>query len=402
MAKGGAERPTRDPSWGDATRLIHQPQTDQPLPRTVGPPIQRGSTVLMPRAADLYDYSQVTYGRAGLAAHQALQQALCELEHACGCELYPSGAAAIGGALMALLKAGDQVLAADSVYAPTRRALDKAFKRYGVETVYYPPRATPDEILAMAGPNLRLVILESPGSLTFEMQDVGAITAAGKARGALTLIDNTWAAGLLFKPLDYGVDVSVQALTKYVCGTSDVFMGSACARDPAVAKILADGVLQMGWAVSPDEAYQALRGLRTLAVRLARHGESGLAVARWLEERPEVIEVIHPALPTSPDHALWRRDYKGACGLFGFLVRPAPDAAVHAFLDALSLFGLGFSWGGFESLAISADEQLPFRSHHQPLAGPLVRLHVGLEEPADLIADLEQGLEAFRQAEAAG
>ncbi len=381
--------------WGEATRLVHQPDPAQPLPRTVGPPIQRGSTVLMASAADLYDHGQVTYGRSGLAAQEALKAALCDLEHAQACELYPSGVAAIAGALLALLQAGDQVLVADSVYAPTRRVCEKMLSRYGVETVYYPARAGADEIMALAGPNLRLVVLESPGSLTFEIQDAPTIAAAARARGALTLIDNTWAAGLLFRPLDHGIDVSVQALTKYVCGSSDVFMGAALAADAGVAQRLAEGVLHLGWAVSPDEAYQALRGLRTLPVRLARHGESGLAVARWLQAQPEVVQVLHPALPGSPDHALWTRDFAGACGLFAFVAQPAPQAATDAFLDALTLFGLGFSWGGFESLAIPCDLQLAFRRHHAPLGGPLLRLHVGLEEPADLIADLRRGLDAF-------
>ena len=380
---------------GDATRLIHGQISDAPLARTVGPPIQRGSTVLMPTAADLYDPSQITYGRQGLATHDALKAALADLEGGCGCELYPSGQAAISGALLAVLRAGDEVLVVDSCYAPTRRVCDKVLSRYGVRVGYYPPRAAPEEILAQAGPSLRLIVLESPGSLTFEMQDVGAVARAARERGVLTMIDNTWGAGLLFKPLTHGVDISVQSLTKYVCGASDMFMGAACARDPAVARRLADGVLHLGWAVSPDDAYQALRGLRTLAVRLARHGESGLAVAQWLAEQPQVLQVIHPALPSSPDHALWKRDFVGACGLFGFLLHPAPEAAVNALLDALRLFGLGFSWGGFESLAISAGDQLTIRRFDSGLAGPLIRLHVGLEEPADLIADLQAGLDAF-------
>lgn len=352
----------------------------------------------MATAADLYDHDQITYGRQGLATHDALKAALADLEGAAACELYPSGAAAISGAMLALLKAGDEVLVVDTCYAPTRRFCDKVLSRYGVKVGYYAPALEPEAILALGGPGLKLIVLESPGSLTFEMQDVGAIARAAKALGVRTLIDNTWGAGLLFKPLDHGVDVSVQALTKYVCGTSDVFMGCACARDAAVVKALSDGVLHLGWAVSPDDAYQALRGLRTLAVRLARHGESGLAVAAWLNRQPEVIQVLHPALPGGPGHALWTRDYAGACGLFSFLPRPAPDRAVDALLDALSLFGLGFSWGGFESLAISAGDQLVIRRHHQPLAGPLVRLHIGLEDPGDLITDLRQGLDAFTAA----
>jgi cystathionine beta-lyase len=202
----------------------------------------------------------------------------------------------------------------------------------------------------------------------------------------------------LFKPLEHGVDISVQALTKYVCGHSDVFMGSACVSDPKLVKALDDAILNFGWAVSPDDAYQALRGLRTLPTRMARHGESGLKVADWLSRRPEVAGLLHPALEGSPDHALWARDFTGACGLFGVVLRPAPHRAVNALLDGLTLFGLGFSWGGFESLAISADPQLSHRRFPTRFEGPLLRLHVGLEDPDDLIADLRVGLAAFNAA----
>ncbi|MBV9509708.1 MAG: cystathionine beta-lyase [Caulobacteraceae bacterium] len=388
------------PTIREATRLIRSgPKTSGPdavpLAQTVGPPVQRGSTVLLPDAAALYDHGQVTYGRAGLAAQNALIGALCELEGAVGAQLFPSGLAAMTGAILAVVEAGDTVLVADSIYAPTRRFCDKVLKRMGVRVEYYPPRATPETLIAQGGEDLALIVLESPGSLTFEMQDAPAITAAARARGVLTLIDNTWAAGLLYKPLAHGVDFSVQALTKYVCGHSDVFMGSACAGTPAGAQALDEAVLHVGWAVSPDDAYQALRGLRTLPTRMARHGQSGLKIAAWLAEQPQVSLLLHPALPASPDHALWRRDFSGACGLFGVVLQPAPASAVDAFLDALSLFGLGFSWGGFESLAISCDAQLGSRQHHQPYPGPLVRLHVGLEDPQDLIEDLQQALTVF-------
>jgi cystathionine beta-lyase len=389
-----------DHEHGASTRLIHAVAARPLTARTVGPPIQHGSTVLMPTAEDLYDHSQVTYGRSGLATHETLRASLAELEGAADCQLYPSGVAALTGALLAVLRAGDEILVVDSTYAPTRRFCDKVLARYGVKVRYYPPRTQPEALLAMGGEALKLILLESPGSLTFELQDVGAIAALARARGVLTLIDNTWGAGLLYKPLAHGVDISVQALTKYVCGHSDVFMGSACASAPPLVKALDDGVLHLGWSVSGADAYQALRGLRTLAVRLQRHGESGLAVAAWLARQPEVIQVIHPGLPNSPDHGLWARDYAGACGLFAFVLRPAAETAVNALLDRLQLFGLGFSWGGFESLAISSGDQLVQRRFKTDLAGPLVRLHIGLEEPDDLIADLRAGLDAF--AEAAG
>jgi cystathionine beta-lyase len=229
------------------------------------------------------------------------------------------------------------------------------------------------------------------------MQDMARVAELAKARGILTVADNTWGAGYLYKPLEHGVDISVQALTKYVGGHSDVFMGSAAARDPALVRALDDGVHQLGWSVAGEDAYQMLRGLRTLPTRLARQGESGLLLADWLRDQPEVAAMYHPALPGCPDHALWRRDYAGACGLFAFALKPAPEAAVNAFLDALSLFGLGFSWGGFESLAISCDPQLKARRFQRDYGGPLIRLHVGLENPDDLIADLRNGLAAYAE-----
>jgi len=380
----------------DETRLAHAGAPPERLARTVGPPIQKGSTVLLPDAASLYDDDgQLTYGRAGLAAQAALQDALATLEGAVGVSLYPSGIAAISGALLAVLKAGDEILVVDNVYKPVRRFCDQVLRRFGVGVSYFPPRIAPEALVGEAGPAVRLILLESPGSLSFEMQDVARIAELARARGLLTAMDNTWAAGLLFRPLDHGVDLSLQALTKYVGGHSDVFMGSAAARDPALVRALADGVHHMGWAVSGEDAYQMLRGLRTLSVRLARQGDSGLKVAAWLKDQPEVAATHHPALPGDPDHALWARDYKGACGLFGFALKPAPKAAVDAFLDGLSLFGLGFSWGGFESLAIACDPQLKSRRHRAAYAGPLIRLHVGLEDPDDLIADLRRGLDAY-------
>ena len=379
----------------DATRLIRAGRTEGVLSNTVGPPIQRGSTVLMPDAASLYDSGKTTYGREGLAAQNALKDALCELEGAVGCQLFPSGVASVTGPLLAILKTGDRLLVSDCAYNPTRRFCDNVLKRFGVDVAYFPPRASPEEIMALGGPNLAAILIESPGSLTFEITDVAGVAALARSRDVITLVDNTWAAGLLFKPLEHGVDISIQALTKYVGGHSDVFMGSACAGTAAMKRKLDDAVVQVGWSVSPDDAYQMLRGLRTLPTRLARHGESGLAVANWLKQQPQVAQVLHPALPDSADHALWARDYTGSCGLFGLVLKPAPAAAVNDFLDSLALFGLGFSWGGFESLAIPSDSQLPKRRHHAALAGPLVRIHIGLEDTADLIADLKHGLAAF-------
>jgi cystathionine beta-lyase len=382
----------------DKTRLIRAGAVPQPLAKTVGPPIQRGSTVLLPNAASLYDWDQVTYGRQGLAAQAALQDALATMEHAVGVTLYPSGLAAITGALLAVLKAGDELMVVDTIYAPTRRFCDQVLTRYGVTVSYFDPHEPPEALVGRATAATRLILMESPGSLTMEMQDMTRVAQLARARGVLTACDNTWGAGLLFKPLQHGIDLSLQALTKYVGGHSDVFMGSAAAVDPALVRKLNDGVLHLGWAVSPDDAYLMLRGLRTLPTRLAQQGANGLRVADWLGVQPEVAALYHPALPGAPDHALWKRDFSGAASLFTFALQPGPEAAVNAFLDALQLFGLGFSWGGFESLAISVDPQLTQRRIKRAYPGPLVRLHVGLEDADDLIDDLRHALDAYHDA----
>ena len=381
----------------DATRLIHQGESAfAPLgARTVAPPLQRGSTVLLPDAASLYDTSRPTYGMNSLAIHEALAEGLKTLEHASHVELFTSGLSAVTGAILSVVSAGNEVLAVDSVYGPTRRFCDGVLKRFGASTRYLPASADAETVMAAVSERTRLIVLESPGSLTFEMQDIPAIAAAARERGVLTAVDNTWAAGLLFCPLDHGVDLSIQALTKYVCGHSDIFMGSvATSRADLGAKLLAFNQ-DTGASVSPDDAFQALRGLRTLDVRLARHGESGIKVARWLESRPEVARVLHPALESHPDHALWRRDFTGACGLFGVVLQPASEERVHAVLNRLKLFGLGFSWGGYESLAIHCDPQIKRTAKAWRREGPLLRLHVGLEDPDDLIADLDQALDGY-------
>jgi len=382
----------------EKTRLIRAGAAPEPLARTVGPPIQRGSTVLLPNARSLYDHDVPTYGRQGLAAQETLQDALAALEHAVGVALYPSGLAALTGALLAVLKSGDEVLVVDNIYAPTRRFCEHVLKRYGVAVRYFDPAEPPESLVGGASEATRLILMESPGSLTLEMQDMPRVAELARARGMLTACDNTWAAGYLFQPLKHGIDISIQALTKYVGGHSDVFMGSAAARDPALVRKLHDGVLHMGWAVSPDDAYLVLRGLRTLPARLARQGENGLVVAQWLAAQPDVAALFHPAVPGHPGHALWKRDFSGAASLFSFALTPGPETALDAFLDALQLFGLGFSWGGFESLAISVDPQIHQRKFRKDYGGPLVRLHVGLEEPADLIEDLRTALAVYAKA----
>jgi cystathionine beta-lyase len=381
---------------GRKTSLLHVGSKVKAEAQTVAPPLQRGSTVLLPDARSLYDYSQTSYGRLGLSMQAALAEAIGELEGAPPARLFPSGLAAITGTLQALLESGDEVLMAGCAYGPSRRFCDGVLKRYGVSTRYFLAAAGAEEVMTMVGPATRLILLESPVSLTFEMQDVPAIAAAARERGVLTVIDNTWGVGLLYEPLALGVDVSVQALTKYVGGHSDVFMGAACSRDPGLLARIDAFLRDFGLGVSPDDAYFMLRGLRTLEVRLKRHGENALKVAEWLKVQPEARQVLCPALPGAPGHDLWKRDFKGLNGLFGVVLAPAAEARVEAFIDALQLFGLGFSWGGFESLAIHCDPQLKLRPDRPRFEGPVVRLHVGLEDPEDLIADLRQALDVYR------
>lgn len=382
----------------EATRLVHAGRAVAPPSRTVGPAIQKGSTVLLPNAASLYDDDRPTYGRGGLATHETLTSALMTLESADAVRLFPSGLAALAGAMLAVLKTGDDVLVTDAIYKPTRRFCDRVLSRFGVGVRYYPPGATAEALMAMSGPNTRLIVIESPGSLTFEMQDAPAIARQARAHGILTLMDNTWSAGMFFKPLAQGVDLSVQALTKFVGGHSDVFMGSVGVRGSGLIEKLDHAIWDFGWAVSAEDAYLMLRGLRTLPTRLECHQLGGLAVANWLTAHPSVARVLYPALPGAPDHELWKRDFSGAPGLFSVVLTPRPAAAVEALLDALALFGLGFSWGGFESLALHCDPQFVVRQSSPAYGGPVVRLNIGLETPDDLIADLSQALAASDRA----
>jgi cystathionine beta-lyase len=377
----------------DDTRLIRSATRKPSARRPVNPPIERATTILMPTAAELFDEAPgPTYGISGLSAHQALASAIAELEGVETAFLAPTGLAAMTVPILAAVKAGDEVLVTDAVYGPTRRFCERFLKRYGVSTRFYPARASAEEIVGMASDATKLIVLESPGSLTFEFQDVPAIAAAAKARGIRTLIDNTWAAGVLFKPLVHGVDMSMQALSKYVGGHSDVFGGSIAVSDPKLSRRMQDVVDDMGWFVSPDDCWLALRGLRTLATRLPRHDDSARKIAAWLATQPEVASVLHPALPDFPDHELWRRDFSGANGLFGAVLR-CDHGQTLALLDALELFGIGVSWGGYESLAVPCRDMLKRRGHLADLGGELIRLHVGLEDPDDLIADLRQAMD---------
>jgi cystathionine beta-lyase len=380
---------------GEATRMIHPAPDGDIVLRTAAPVLQRGTTVLLENC-EAFGRTTPSYGRSGLATQTALRRSLCELENGEVAELYPSGLAALSGAILAVCRAGDEILICDTIYGPTRRFAETTMADFGVTTRYFPADLQPDEFEALIGNATRLIVLESPGSLTLDVVDIPAIAALARVRGVLTLIDNTYAAGVLFKPLDHGVDISVQALTKYVCGHSDVFMGAAVARGEAGA-MLKRSSRSIGWAVSSDDAYLALRGLRTLHTRLARHGESALEVAAWLVAQPQVREVLCPALAGAKGHDLFKRDFAGSNGLVSFVL-DAPEAAATPFLDALRIFGLGFSWGGFESLAIPCNDQLRGRRFAPDLEHPVIRLHIGLENTADLIAELRTALTARAEA----
>ncbi|MEP9369774.1 cystathionine beta-lyase [Xanthobacter sp. VNH20] len=355
----------------------------------VNPPVVRGSTVLYPNYADLAAHrSRYSYGRRGNPTSEALETALQALEGSDGVALTPSGLSACSIALLSALAAGDHLLMVDTVYYPTRRFCDTVLRRMGVETTYYDPLVAAG-IAQLLRENTRAIFLEAPGSQSFEMQDVAAITAVARTRGITTLIDNTWATPLFFRPHDFGVDISIQAGTKYIGGHADLNLGTISAVGQSWKRVH-DTHGDMGICISPDDAALGSRGLRTMAVRLERHQASALTLARWLQARPEVSRVLHPGLESDPGHAIWKRDFKGSSGLFSIILKPVDEPALAAFFDALELFGMGYSWGGYESLIIAFDCSTYRTATKWQAEGPGVRLHIGLESPADLMADLDQ------------
>ncbi|MGB6747005.1 MAG: cystathionine beta-lyase [Xanthobacteraceae bacterium] len=382
-----------------ATKLVSAGRDPRSYHGFVNPPVYHASTVLYPNAEDFLAHrARYQYGRRGTPTTEALELALQELEgpQCAGVSLLPSGLAAISAALLSVVRAGDHVLVTDSAYGPTRNFCGQILSRLGVTTSYYDPGIGAG-IAALLQPNTRAVYLESPGSLSFDVQDVTAIAKAAHANGTLVLMDNTWATPLYFRPLDHGVDLVIQAGTKYIGGHSDIMLGTVSANAATVAE-LKNTVRLTGLCEGPDDVYLGLRGLRTLGIRLDRHYQSGLAVARWLESRPEVLRMLHPALPSHPGHALWKRDFTGASGLFSMVLKPVPKKAYHAFVNTLELFGIGASWGGYESLAIPFDcTPLRTATRWEP-GGPTVRFHIGLEAVEDLTADLERGFAALAAA----
>ncbi|MDB5645073.1 cystathionine beta-lyase [Methylobacterium sp.] len=390
--------PPRDPArFGPSTRLVHAGRDPSAQHGFVNTPIYRGSTVLFPTYDDLkHRRGRYDYGTSGTPTTDSLTQAWSELAGAAGTVLTPSGLAALTVALMAVVSAGDHLLVSDSAYRPTRIFCDGVLKRFGVEVEYYDPLVGAGIGALMRG-NTKAVLVEAPGSQSFEMQDVPAIAEIVHARGAAVIMDNTWATPLLFPPHARGVDIAVEAGTKYLSGGSDLLLGLTSANEkywPALHRTFEHFAMCAG----PEDVFLALRGLRTMALRLREHGAQGLAMAQWLQARPEVARVLHPALPDDPGHAIWRRDFSGASGLFGVILKPAPERAVAAMLDGLELFGMGFSWGGFESLVIPFDCRAYRTATNWNPGGPGLRFHIGLEDVSDLQADLDAGFSRLRAA----
>lgn len=384
------------------TRLSHAGRAGTHVHGFVNPPVHRGSTVLYPtiaerRAAGGKRLEQaLIYGVMGTPTHWPLENVIAEIEGGTRTQIVPSGLAAVTLPLLAFLNAGDHCLMPDSVYGPARGFADNLLARMGITTTYYDPCIDAAGIAKLFRPNTTVLYLESPGSHTFEVQDVPALAAVARERGAKVLMDNTWGIHF-FQPFRHGVDVSIQALTKYVVGHSDVLLGSVTVNTAADWERVRLTSNQLGLFASPDDCWLALRGVRTMAVRLERQMKSGLEVAAWLAGRPEVKQVLHPGLPGAPGHAIWKRDFTGACSLFGVVFQPLfSPAAVDAMAEALQLFGMGASWGGYESLALPTTGSITRTAGTGDFGGPMLRLHVGLEDPQDLIADLDNGLAVLR------
>ncbi|MCR9225219.1 MAG: cystathionine beta-lyase [Hyphomonas sp.] len=379
----------------DETKIIHTRSGRGPVD-TVNPPVERGSTVLLPTREILYGDGKV-YGRMGLTVQRELEAALCILENAQHCRLTSNGLQSVALALGAVLEAGDHILVSDSIYGPSRRYCTRRLSAMGIEATRFNPLIGAG-VEALIKDNTKAILLESPGSLTFDVMDTPAITKVAKANGMITLFDNTWGVGLLHKPLNLGVDIVMQALTKYPVGHADAMGGAVLTNSARLANKIAMCSEDWGISLGPDDAYLALRGLRSLNTRLKQHETAGYIVAKWLENRPEVHAVLHPGLPSHPEHDLWKRDFTGANGLFGFVLKETTEANLDKFLEQMKLFGMGFSWGGFESLLIPCDDQLDRidgdRIHDRP--GPLIRVHVGLEDPDDLLEDLDQAFAAMK------
>ncbi|MEZ9763356.1 cystathionine beta-lyase [Vibrio splendidus] len=389
-------------SENKTTKLITAGRDKKWTNGVVNPPVQRASTVVFnsveeKRKATINRANKTLfYGRRGTNTHFAFQDAMVEVEGGAGCALYPCGTAAISNAILSFVETGDHILMVDTCYEPTRDFCDTIMKKMGVETTYYEPTIG-EGIQDLIKPNTKVLFTESPGSVTMEVQDVPTLARIAHEHDIVVMLDNTWAAGVNFSPFDFGVDISIQAATKYIVGHSDVMLGTAVANEKCWDQLREQSYL-MGQCVSPDDAYLALRGIRTLDVRLRQHAESSLRVAKWLETRPEVDHVRHPALESCPGHEFFKRDFTGGNGLFSFVLKNSNPQATTALLDGMTHFSMGYSWGGFESL-ILANEPSSFNSlrtvANPNFEGTLIRVHIGLEDVDDLIADIEAGLERY-------
>jgi cystathionine beta-lyase len=385
------------------TKIVNAGRSKKWTNGVVNPPVTRASTVVFNTVAEMNNalknrHNQtMVYGRRGTNTSFAFSDAMVDIEGGAGCALYPSGTAAITNAILAFVEQGDHILMVDSAYEPTRDYCDKILTKMGVTTTYYDPMIGTD-IEALIRDNTRLIFLESPGSLTMEVQDVPAISNVAHKHDCIVMLDNTWGAGVNFKPFNYGVDVSVQAATKYIVGHSDVMLGTATAIDKYWPQ-LRDYSYLMGQCTSPDDLYLALRGIRTLSVRLKQHQQSAIKVAQWLDSRPEVAKILHPAFESCPGHEFFKRDFEGSNGLFSFTLNCGNQRALTAFLDGLNHFKMGYSWGGFESLILGVSNVNNIRTVTTfDCQYPLIRLHIGLEDVDDLIQDLSYGFDRFNEA----
>ncbi|CAH7312768.1 cystathionine beta-lyase/L-cysteine desulfhydrase/alanine racemase [Vibrio chagasii] len=389
-------------SENKTTKLITAGRDKKWTNGVVNPPVQRASTVVFnsveeKRKATINRANKTLfYGRRGTNTHFAFQDAMVEVEGGAGCALYPCGTAAISNAILSFVETGDHILMVDTCYEPTRDFCDTIMKKMGVETTYYEPTIG-EGIQDLIKPYTKVLFTESPGSVTMEVQDIPTLARIAHEHDIIVMLDNTWAAGVNFSPFEFGVDISIQAATKYIVGHSDVMLGTAVANEKCWDQLREQSYL-MGQCVSPDDAYLGLRGIRTLDVRLRQHAESSLKVAKWLETRPEVDHVRHPALESCPGHEFFKRDFTGGNGLFSFVLKNSNTKATTALLDGMTHFSMGYSWGGFESL-ILANEPSSFDSlrtvANPNFEGTLIRVHIGLEDVDDLIADLEAGLERY-------
>ena len=392
-------------AYGRDTQVLHVGRDPDSNHGVVNPPVYHCSTVIFKSLDELLEtrrdrasgaFEGFTYGREGTVTTRALEHAITLLDGGYRAVVTSCGLGAICASLMAFLSAGDHLLIVDSLYGPARDFCEQFLRKFGVEVEYYPP-SIGAEIEALIRPNTRVVYMESPGSLTFEITDVPAVTEICRRRGITTIMDNTWASPICFQPLKHGVDVSINAATKYISGHSDLMLGVAVCTEAAFIPVK-KSASAAGYCGGPDDVYMALRGLRTLPLRMRQHQQSATEVARWLQQRPEVFRVMYPALPGDPGHELWKRDFTGASGLFGIVLNACTDAQFAAMLDGMKLFRLGYSWGGYESLCVPTYPSTLRSAEKWEAPGPSIRIHVGLEDVADLIADLEAGFARLKAA----